>query len=76
MTIHTEYITNEKGIETAVKIPIDEWRHLFEEYNNLKQYTTLHKGIKDALHEVQEIEQGRQPTMTLGEFLNECGDSR
>jgi len=67
-----QYITNEKGKQTAVIIPIEEWRQLKAEHEKLLHKLEILDGLQDALKEVQEIKQGkRKKGRTLGEFLNE-----
>lgn len=67
-----QYITNEKGKQTAVIIPIKEWKELKAEHEKLLNKLELLDGLQDALKEVKEIRQGkREKGRTLGEFLNE-----
>lgn len=71
MNLHLQYLTDERGVKTAVQIPFDEWRQFIKEYEHLKQYSTLKQGISDAFEEIRDIESGNTTFITLQEFLNE-----
>lgn len=67
-----QYITDEKGKQTAVIVSIEAWRQLQAEHEKLLNKLEVLGGIQEALKEVQEINQGkRKKGRTLGEFLNE-----
>ncbi len=67
-----QYIVNKKGKQTAVVVPIDEWKELKATHEKLLDKLAVLGGLQDALKEVQEIKQGkRKKGRTLGEFLNE-----
>ena len=67
-----QYITDEKGKQTAVIVPIEEWKELKAEHEKLLNKLEILSGLQEALKEVQEIKQGnRKKGRTLGEFLNE-----
>lgn len=67
-----KYITNEEGKQTAVIIPIEEWKALKSEHEKLLNKLEVLDGLRDALKEVDEISQGkRKKGRTLSEFLNE-----
>lgn len=67
-----QYITNEEGKQTAVIVPIEEWRKLKAAHEKLLHKLAVLGGLQDALKEVQEIKQGKRGKgRTLGEFLNE-----
>ena len=67
-----QYIVNEKGKQTAVVVPIDEWKELKAAHEKLLNKLEVLSGLQDALKEVQEIKQGkRKKGRTLDEFLHE-----
>ncbi len=67
-----QYIIDEKGKQTAVVVPIEEWKELKAEHEKLLNKLEVLVGLQDALKEVQEIKQGKRiKGRTLGEFLNE-----
>ncbi len=70
--MNVQYITNEEGKQTAVIVPIEEWKQLKAEHEKLLNKLEVLGGLRDALKEVQEIKKGkRKKGRTLGEFLNE-----
>jgi hypothetical protein len=67
-----QYITDEAGKQTAVIVPIEEWKQLKIEHERLMNKLEVLGGLQDALKEVQQIKEGkRKKGRTLGEFLNE-----
>ena len=67
-----QYITDEAGKQTAVIVPIEEWKQLKIEHGKLLNKLEVLGGLQDALKEVQHIKEGkRKKGRTLGEFLNE-----
>ncbi|WPP52790.1 hypothetical protein [Catalinimonas niigatensis] len=67
-----QYIIDEEGKQTAVIVPIEEWKQLRSEHEKLLNKLEVLGGLQDALKEVQDIKEGkRKKGRTLGEFLNE-----
>ena len=63
-----EFITDARGRQKAVVVPIKEWERL----QQMKRKLEVLNGVADALEEVAAVQSGRQPKgQTLGEFLNE-----
>ena len=63
-----QYIINEKEKQTAVVVPIEEWKELKAEHEKLLNKIEVLAGLQ----EVQETKQGkRKKGRTLGELLNE-----
>jgi PHD/YefM family antitoxin component YafN of YafNO toxin-antitoxin module len=70
--MNIQYITDEKGKQKAVIIPIKEWEEMQKEHERIKNKLAVLNGIKDALNEVKDISEGkRQKGKSLTEFLNE-----
>ena len=62
-----EFITDERGRQKAVVVPIKEWERL----QRMKRKLEVLNGVADALEEVAAVQSGRQPKgQTLGELLN------
>ena len=55
-----QYIVNEKGKQTAVVVPIEEWKELKAEHEKLLNKLEVLGGLQDALKEVQEIKEGKR----------------
>jgi hypothetical protein len=62
-----QYVTNNKGKNTAVIVPIREWNEL----QRVKNKIEVLNDLENALYEVSEIKKGKLPKVTLREFLNE-----
>lgn len=69
--LNIQYLTNEKGIKTAVQIPYKEWDILIQEYSKLYQLPAIKKEIKQGLEDLNEIETGKAKEISLSEFLDE-----
>lgn len=74
--MNVQYITDERGNQKAVIIPIEEWNKFKTDYEKIssrqKKKQFVLNGIKEAFKEVEEIKQGkRKKGKTLSEFLNE-----
>ena len=68
----TNYITNAKGKQVAVQIPIENWLLLQKEYENMKREIEILTGIKDALEEVHGAKKENKKLQSLTAFLHEC----
>ena len=67
-----QYITDETGKQTAVIVPIEEWKQLKIEHEKLLNKLEVLGGLQDALKEVEQIKQGKKKKgRTLAEFLND-----
>ena len=63
-----QYLVNDRGINTAVFVPIKEYNELQESKRKLQ----ILLGINNALQEVQDVKSGkRKEGRTLEDFLNE-----
>lgn len=61
------YVSDESGNRTAVVIPIEVWAEIVA----LLEMNTLKNKLKVAFQEVEAIEKGELPEVTLNEFLYE-----
>ena len=59
------YITNAKGKQVAVQIPIENWLLLQKEYENMKREIEILTGIKDALEEVHGAKKENKKTSII-----------
>lgn len=66
-----QYLTNEKGIKTAVQIPYNEWNNLISEYSKLKEMLALKNELKLGLLDLSAVDEGKSKEVTLSDFLNE-----
>ncbi len=72
MEIQLQYIHDSQGKQEAVIVPIEQWQAFLQDYQRLLQYERLKKGIKEAFREVKAIRSGKQKSVSLKEFLDEC----
>ena len=63
------YLTDASGKPEAVVLPIADWLELKEYYRQLQGRELVLGGMREALREVPEILAGRQPEITLADFL-------
>lgn len=56
LKLNIQYVSDRKGIKTAVLIPVKEWENLKDEYIKLKQYKALKQELKEAFLDIKEIE--------------------
>lgn len=73
-----QVIQDSNGKATGVYIPIDEWKELKKQYRNLEslEYEEPTKGqilqeLKEAVHELKLIEQGKLKARPAKDLLNE-----
>ena len=67
-----QYVTNAKGEQNAVIVPLEEWRKLQDKYRKLKNKLDVLNGLQEAVEEVNAIKRGEKQGQTLEELLNEC----
>lgn len=70
--IKIQYITDAKGNEKAVIIPIKEWKKIETQLQEVLQYATFKSGLKEAFIELQEILKCNKKVENAKDFLNEC----
>lgn len=66
------YLTDANGKPEAVVLPIADWLELKEYYRQLQGRELILNGMSEALREVPEILAGRQPEISLTDFLADC----
>ena len=63
------YLTDASGKPEAVVLPMADWLELKDYYRQLQGRELVLSGLREALREVPEIVAGRQPEITLTDFL-------
>ena len=66
-TLH--YLTDANGKHEAVVLPMADWLELKQYYQQLHGRDLVLTGLREALREVPEILAGRQPEISLEDFL-------
>ena len=64
-----QYLTDAAGKPAAVVLPLADWLELKQYYRQLQGRDLVLKGMEEALREIPEILAGRQPEITLTDFL-------
>jgi len=67
-----EFLSNKKGLTTAVQISYNEWLKFVKEYLKYKEYYEMKNKLTQAFVEIKETQKGLKKEKTLSEFLNEC----
>jgi len=67
-----EFLSNKKGLTTAVQISYNEWLKFVKEYLRYKEYYEMKNKLTQAFVEIKETQKGLKKEKTLSEFLNEC----
>lgn len=71
MHIKLEYIKDKKGRRKRVVIPVKQWEAFETDYIRTKNKLRVLMGIRDALREVKDIENGKKGGKTLEELIGE-----
>lgn len=71
MRIKIEYITDSKGRQKSVVIPHSQWKNFEADYNKMKNKVKVLTGLRSALEEVKQIQNGKSKVKTLKETLDE-----
>jgi len=74
MSLHLQYITDQKGNKNAVLLSLNEWEKIqrdLAEYKKLKDKRTFFEGLTDAFYEVKLITEGKKKPNSFDDLLNE-----
>jgi hypothetical protein len=74
MSIHLQYITDQKGKKKAVLLPISDWDKIqkdLEAYEKLKDKNTFFEGLSSAFYEVKLVTEGKKEPNSFDDLLNE-----
>jgi PHD/YefM family antitoxin component YafN of YafNO toxin-antitoxin module len=74
MSLHLQYITDQKGNKNAVLLSLNEWEKIqrdLDEYEKLKDKRTFFEGLTNAFHEVKLITEGKKKPNSFDDLLNE-----
>ncbi len=70
-TNSVKYITDSKGVQQEVILPIKLWEKMVDELEALKEKQNILLGIESACKEVKKAISEKPPEQTLEDFLNE-----
>ena len=65
------YISDEKGNQSAVVVPIKQWEKLMDRFSKMKNKLEVLTGLEEAIDEVNSIKEGKMQAKSLTEFLDE-----
>ena len=74
MSLHLQYITDQKGNKNAVLLSLNEWEKIqrdLNEYKRLKDKRTFFEGLTNAFLEVKLITEGKKKPNSFDDLLNE-----
>jgi len=64
-------LTDAKGNQKAVQIPIKDWLKIEKELNTSNFVKKLKVDLMQVMREVKQMESGHIPKQSLGDFLSE-----
>jgi hypothetical protein len=70
MKINLTYITDSKGNQKAIQIPIDEWNQVQKEIQKLIEFKKLKLDLYDSFKEIALFESDKRKPRTLSQFIN------
>jgi len=68
MQPNIQYLTDKNGSQTAVLVPIEEWKKVFAVYT---YYMEIGESIKRGFQDVKAIQSGEKKAKTVSTFLDE-----
>jgi PHD/YefM family antitoxin component YafN of YafNO toxin-antitoxin module len=74
MSLHLQYITDQKGKKNAVLLPISDWDKIqkdLEAYGKLKDKKAFFEGLTNAFYEVKLVTEGKKKPNSFEDLLNE-----
>ncbi len=71
MKINLTYVTDNKGKQKAIQMPIEEWNRFYYEYQKLAEFKKIKVDLTDAMKEIKLYESGKKKPKTLKQFLND-----
>lgn len=69
--MNVNYITDKKGKQSAVIIPIDEWNELLMQFSRMKRKLEILSGLENAVEEVNMVKEGKIELKSFKDFLDE-----
>lgn len=69
--MNVNYITDSYGKQSAVIVPIAEWKEIMESLVKMKRKIEILTGLKEAVEEVNMAKEGKLKLKSFKEFLDE-----
>lgn len=74
MSLHLQYITDQKGNKSAVLLPLSDWEKIqkdLEAYEKLKDKRVFFEGLTKSLYEVKLVTEGKKKPNSFDDLLHE-----
>jgi len=71
MTYHLQYLTDSRGKQMAVQIPLKEWLIIQKKIKKAEAKKELLDDLSTASKEIRDIESGKKKGKTLSQLLDE-----
>ncbi len=74
MAMDIHYIIDEKGQKNAVQLPINDWKQIkkdLEELDRLRNKKIFIAELAEAVEEMKQIKEGKKQPRNVEDFLNE-----
>ena len=65
------YITDKDGNQSAVVVPIKQWKSFMDRISKMKKKLEILSGMEDAVEEVNLLKEGKKQSKSLTDFLDE-----
>ncbi|MFW5656181.1 MAG: hypothetical protein ACOC0C_01085 [Bacteroidota bacterium] len=72
--MNVQYITDDHGHKSAVKLPISDWKQIqkdLEELERLRNKKLFLSELAEAVEEMKQIKEGKTQARNAEDFLNE-----
>jgi PHD/YefM family antitoxin component YafN of YafNO toxin-antitoxin module len=69
--MNINYITDSYGKQSAVIIPIDDWKLMNDKLIKIENKLKILTGLKDAIEEVHQAREGKIELQSFKDFLDE-----
>lgn len=71
MTFNLQYLSDSHGKNTAVVIPVSEWKTIEKALRKSEFKSKLMEELRDAFREIKQIENGKSKGKKAEDFLRE-----
>jgi len=65
------YVVDNQGEKLFVQVNWQDWEAFVQEFKRIENLLFMKNKLKNAFHEIRQIQNGKQSATTLSEFLDE-----
>ncbi|HWU44067.1 MAG TPA: hypothetical protein VN132_11535 [Bdellovibrio sp.] len=69
--MHVQYLTDSKGHQTAVVVPIEDWTRLTAKVSKLQNKALVFQDIKTAFQEIEDFKAGKTSLHPVEDLFND-----